>query len=259
MVLDIILEKIKTEDFQNQIDSIYQFNGQLVPRVTHILSAMLHEDYLMNWANSLGWKRQNYKKTLETAADKGSFVHNSIENYIQEGVEPDFSLVNPEIKQEVYNAYNSFLLWWEIISQNQIEIVMQEQTLICPYFGGTLDLLLSINGNMYLFDFKTSNNPSYKYFMQLSIYRYMLKTIYNIDLAGVGIIMLDKKSIHFEEIMAFTTNEFDLSFINACQESFLSLVYAYYNRLRVEQLYKELMDRRKGDGGDTSADCINQK
>lgn len=258
MILDVIKEKIKTEDFQQQIDTVYKYNGLSIPRVTNILSSMLHEDYLMGWANSLGWKRQSYKKTLEIAASKGTFVHDSIENFMQNGISPDFNKVSPDVRQEVSNAYNSFLLWWEVISQNDIEIVMQEQALICPYFGGTLDLLLSINGNMYLFDFKTSNSPSYKYFIQLSIYRYMLKTIYNIDLAGLGIIMLDKKSIHFEEIMAFTTNEFDLSFINACQETFLSLVYAYYNRLRVEQLYKELIDKRKGDDSGTSTGCITQ-
>ena len=35
----------------------YQLDGKRVPRVTEVLSAMLHEDGLMNWANGLGKKR----------------------------------------------------------------------------------------------------------------------------------------------------------------------------------------------------------
>ena len=34
----------------------YSYNGVFVPRVNDILSSMLSEDYLMRWANSLGFK-----------------------------------------------------------------------------------------------------------------------------------------------------------------------------------------------------------
>ena len=58
-----------------KINSSYEFDGIVVPRVTAILSDMLHEDYLMDWSNYLGlYKHQKYKDVLDAAADKGSSV-----------------------------------------------------------------------------------------------------------------------------------------------------------------------------------------
>ena len=38
-----------------------------------------------------------------------------------------------------------------------------EETITCPYFGGTYDFLVEINGRNWLIDFKTSNHIGYKY------------------------------------------------------------------------------------------------
>ena len=48
----------------NLYESIYKYNGIEVPRVTKILGKCIHNDSLMYWANSLGFKRQSYSKTL---------------------------------------------------------------------------------------------------------------------------------------------------------------------------------------------------
>ena len=55
-----------------------------VPRVTVLLDT-IKEDYLLQWANSLGWKRLSYTKTLQEYADIGTEVHNEIENFIKFG------------------------------------------------------------------------------------------------------------------------------------------------------------------------------
>ena len=59
MIIEKILKEIKQE---NEIsDSNYMYNGIVVPRTTHILSSMLHEEYLMQWANAIGlYKRKKY-------------------------------------------------------------------------------------------------------------------------------------------------------------------------------------------------------
>ena len=213
----------------------YQYNGVFVPRVNDILSAMLHEDYLMTWSNNIGlYQHKKYNDVLEQAADTGSIVHDAIEHYLKENIVPE------NLPVQARNAFNSFLAWWEIVSKHDIEILMQEQQLVCKYFGGTLDLLIKVDGKIYLVDFKTSNHSSYKYFLQLSAYAYMLKFLYGIDIDGCLILMLNKKKVEFNELFIDLSQEANKRYIRDCQETFLSLVYAYYGRLNVQCQYNNL-------------------
>lgn len=219
----------------------YQFEGVNVPRVTEILSNMLHDDFLMVWANNIGlYQRKKYKEELGKAATKGSYVHDAIEDYIQNQNELDLDTVTAGFRTEVSYAYGSFRAWWDIVSKRNIKIVMQEQRLVCPWFGGTLDLLVEIDGKIYLLDFKTSNYPSYKYFLQLSAYRYILKYYYGIEIYGCGIIKLNKKAIEFEEFIIDKANPEYEGFMDLCERTFLSLVYSYIHRVQVENYYNNL-------------------
>lgn len=219
----------------------YQYQEYNLPRVTEILSSMLHEDFLMIWANNIGlYKRKKYKDELEQAATKGAYVHDAIEEYIQNNKELDLDTVMAGYRTEVSYAYGSFKAWWEIISRQNIRIILQEYKLICPWFGGTLDLLIEINGCVYLLDFKTSNHPSYKYFLQLAAYRYILREFYGIEIYGCGVIKLNKKAIEFEEFIIDKSNPEYEEFMNLCERTFLSLVYAYINRVFVERQYVAL-------------------
>jgi len=174
----------------------YSYNGITVPRTTEILSAMLHEDYLMTWANSIGlYKRQKYKNVMENVSNIGSLCHKCIEDYIQHNILPD----DTKLQIEVFNAFHSFLEWWKIILKCKFKIIFEEKELTCPYFGGTLDLLIEINGKVYLVDFKTSNHTSYKHYLQLSSYRYILITEYGIEVDGFIILKLSKTKVFFEE------------------------------------------------------------
>ena len=57
----------------------YTYNGKNVPRVTEIISKMIHEDAITQWANSLGFKHKSYTKTLNEAAVYGTHAHYGIE------------------------------------------------------------------------------------------------------------------------------------------------------------------------------------
>ena len=56
--MDNILSMIATDNLDSVINSSSYVNkfGIKVPRVTEILSAMMHSDNLMYWANNLGFK-----------------------------------------------------------------------------------------------------------------------------------------------------------------------------------------------------------
>lgn len=214
----------------------YFYNGQPVPRVTEIISSMLHEEYLMKWANSLGYKHKSYDKERDYAATIGDRTHKTIEQILDNDKNIDIPVDGP-----VHYTVYSFLAWYNALKQSNlpIKIIGKEGQLVCPHFGGTYDLLIQINNKLWLVDFKSSNHISYKYFVQLAAYRYMLG-LYNIHIDGCLILQLDKSEIFFKEYPLIFKNPEHLNYINQCTDTFFGLVYGYYNRLYLEQQYKTL-------------------
>lgn len=217
----------------------YMYDGRYIPRVTEILSAMLHEDYLLGWANHLGFNNKRYSEVMKRYSDVGTLTHNIIERYLKDSI-LDYSNVDRFLLSEVENGVSSFLEWFKIITKNtDYKILEIEGELTCEWFGGTCDLLIEIDGKVYLIDFKTSKNISYKHFLQLSAYKY----IYNlrgINLDGVMILQLSKETIAFNEHMVnLDTNE-GVQFMDSCLNTFTGLVYSYYNRIEVENTFKTI-------------------
>ncbi|WP_301214412.1 hypothetical protein [uncultured Clostridium sp.] len=256
--------KLINNDYKNNInffnnahkETPYIYNGNSVPRVTEILSSMLHEEYIVGWSNYLGFRRTNYRDAVEEAAAKGTFTHNFIENKLKYNKDPLMDMIPLEIKYDVEKAYNSFLYWWESIQNHDIYILMQEMPLICPYFGGTLDLLMDIDNIKYLIDFKTSNHVSYKYYLQLSAYKYILSTIYGIEVDKLMIVQFSKKEIAYTEYILDCKE--DKEYIDLCTNTFFSLLNAYYERLKCEILFDQYGYKFiKGDENNDSKECIN--
>lgn len=236
------LEKEMNSIFIDINDSPYEYEGIKVPRVTHILSEMIHEDYLMDWANYVGrYKRQNHNDIRDHSAYIGTNVHSAIEKYTSMNfvdLFDDIDSVSDRLKMK--NAFYSFKQWWDIISLRNYELIFQEQPLVCKYYGGTLDMLVSIDGLVYLVDFKTSNHFNYKYHLQTAAYRRMLYFQYGIIVDGIIILKLSKDQVFFEEQLLDLRNYSILEYINQCERTFISLVYAYYNRKIVERKFNDL-------------------
>ena len=243
-----ILNQINSLPIEKEIDKVstsikespYEYEDRLVPRVTSILSDMLHEEYLMNWANYMGRiKHMDHKVYSEDAADTGTITHDYIEKYVNFGIIPNFDeLENFEKRRKVQNAFLSFVEWWKIINKHTYKVIFHEKSLSCKYYGGTLDMLIEIDGKIYLVDFKTSNHFNYKYHLQVAAYRRMLWLSLGILIDGAIILKLSKTKVEFEEqIIDLNTYE-GLSYMMNCEQTFLSLVYAYYCRYNIEEQYK---------------------
>lgn len=219
----------------------YQYNDRCVPRVTEILSAMLYEEFLIRWANSMGFKHKGYHALRQEAAEKGTYTHKAIEEFLVNGIEPDYESIPYLARNSVMNTFGAFKKWWDLITlNNKVEIIAIEEKLVCKYFGGTLDCLLKINDKIWLIDFKSSNHMSYKYWLQLGAYNYMLEETRNIKPDGCLVLMLNKENpIYTENILDFS-NEVHNKFINDCIMEFLSLVMSYYGRLSIENQYKQI-------------------
>jgi hypothetical protein len=209
----------------------YNSEGKAVPRVTEILSSMMHNDSLMYWANSLGFKHIKYRDALNAAADIGTNAHNAIENFLS----------GKPNKEENIPAFSAFMTWYNMLTNNgtSIEVLSMEQKLTCKWFGGTYDLLVKLNGRVFLVDFKTSNHITYKYFLQLAAYEYMLNQN-GIFLDGFIILQLSKETDEFNEYildMQYTEHK---NFMGNCTRTFLSLVYAYYNVEEIKSQYDSI-------------------
>lgn len=235
------LDKLIAEHciYKDNIDTPYKYKKYPVARVTSILSKTISEEYLMYWANSLGFKHKSYRKVLSEAANIGTKAH----NYISQFISNNSSLEEIRI-DEVNNCIEGFKEWWKIIStNNNIEIIGTETTLSCPYFGGTYDLLLKINGKVFLVDFKTSNRISSRYFLQLAAYRYLINYNYKYDIDGCIILRMSKTDNTFEELVANLHDPKELDFMQYCHNTFFALVNSYYYLIDIERQFKEFKSK----------------
>lgn len=210
----------------------YKYNGLNVPRVTAVLSSMIHSDSLMYWANSLGFKHQKYSQVINEACEYGTNTHKGIEMFLKREEIP---------KETPYCSLNAFMQWWDIINKNnEIEVLGQEQTLICPYYGGTYDLLLSINNKPWLIDFKTSNHISYRYYLQLAAYNRILRDEKNIKLGGVLLLQLEKTRPIFHEYTLDFSRQIAIDYFNECEKTFMSILYSYYHIKYLEKNFSKV-------------------
>lgn len=223
-------ETLPTVNFDN-LEPKYVYNGMIVPRVTNIISRTVNEEYIVQWANRLGLKGQRYNQALDKAATYGTDVHKLIEDYLS-----NFMIMSNNV------SFLAFMQWWNIITTTQLEILAVEKVLVCPYFGGTCDLLLRVNGRNYIVDYKTSNHMSYRYFLQLSAYKYVLENFAGTKIDGFIIIKLDKQAPVFEEYVLDFSNPGHFDFMQMCQNTFMHMVYVYYNITMVQRGWEKLWD-----------------
>lgn len=223
-------------------DPTYHYNGVPIPRTTDIISSMLHEQGLMEWSNRLGkYQKKDYNEYMNTASTIGTCVHSFIEEYLQDESEHTPHELPFTISDKVFNAYHSFKKWWiELNKAHKVKIIFIEKELTCEFFGGRLDLLLEIDGLTYLVDFKSSNHASYKYFLQLSSYKYMLNMKEDIRVDGCIVLMLNKKYASYQSLTLDFRDSTHRWFIDQCESTFLLLAQSYLQRLCVEQSYYNL-------------------
>lgn len=232
----------------------YMYNGIPVPRVTNILEYCSgSNEYLMKWAAGLG---EEYSYEKQRTLDIGSKVHEAIEEYLTSQTTYSIRNLSSEIKSEVITALNNFYSWYFKVTNRlkwNIEVFACEIPLISPWFGGTADAIIVINEKRYVVDFKTSKKLTLEYFIQVSIYKWIIDNFYpeygTID--GVGLIRFDKISETHEDIFLDISNQNDLNFICHCQQIFSLALNLYYSMKSTEvdmnTIKKNKKEERKND------------
>jgi hypothetical protein len=217
-----------------------------VPRVTNIISQCKDQDSIINWAANMGRKKYDYYRNK--ALDTGTIVHELIDQYLiatykeHKNFSVDYTEIPQELREGVFNAIENFKLWCNQYCIDTIEVIGLEIPVSCPWYGGTIDGILKINGAYYIVDFKTSKGISPEYLIQTAAYMWVINNGYcpglpHID--GIGIIRVDKRRIIREEVDDFFLNDFiptDHNIIVQLEKCFASYVEAYYRNINVDYI-----------------------
>ena len=115
---------------------IYTINGQILPSVTTVMRPLDNEVY-----------RGIDEDVMRMAADRGTAIHNAVENYVIYGIE--------DIEPNHRGYFDAFLRFW---AENNPEPLATESRLYHKIlrYAGTADLPCVIGGKRVLIDYKTS-------------------------------------------------------------------------------------------------------
>ena len=132
---EIVIPNLPELQFVNDSHT-YLLNGAEIPSVTTVMKPLSQKEY-----------GDVDERTLENAANRGTAVHNSIENWLKFG----FDDIDPEYKGYI----DGFHEWWE--KHNPVLIGSEIRTFHRLFgYAGTVDLIALIDGELNLIDFKTT-------------------------------------------------------------------------------------------------------
>ena len=163
---------------------IYRVDGLEIPSVSAIMEPLSRAEY--SGINA---------KTLEKAAEKGTSVHNGIENYIKFGIR--------DVPEEHMGYFGAFLDWWNTYKP---VVVASEVRLFNSLLGyaGTADLIAYVEGELTLIDFKSTYSVSEMTCgVQLEAYVRALMTM--------GVEAKAKKILHLQKTGRFKYIDFKMN------------------------------------------------
>jgi len=170
-------------------------NGEVVPSVTQILNAVIAKPGLQRWANQLGLNNKSLDNESRATLDIGKLLHAYIQADL-EGAVVDKRGYMPEQSDSAKKSFAQYLRWKD---GKQIKVIKTEYVMVSEKYryGGTIDALLEIDGELTLLDWKTSTHISLDYKLQIVAYLYLLQE-QNIIPSRVGVLRLPKTDGEFE-------------------------------------------------------------
>ncbi|MFR5877098.1 MAG: hypothetical protein ACLUFN_11490, partial [Eubacterium sp.] len=115
---------------------LYHLNGQTIPSVTTLMNPL---------SNSLYGDVD--RNILCMAANRGTEVHNAIENFVKYNI--------TDIEPQYDGYFNAFISWWKSYEPNVLGTECKVYHKFLRY-AGTADMLIELEGQKILVDFKTS-------------------------------------------------------------------------------------------------------
>ena len=200
----------------------YNINNTKLPSVTEILKATESEEKkksLLQWRQKIGDKEAD--RIMITSSNRGTEMHKNIEQYLigQSNIELSSDISESKIMSD------------KIISSglcNLDELWGAEVTLSYPgLYAGTADACGLYNGKETILDFKQSNKPKKRewiedYFLQIAAYGLAHNEVYSTNISqGVILVCTPPPDCIFQE---FILSEIDFKYY---QDKFLEKVKSY--------------------------------
>ena len=192
--MTLIKEKFDYKPIERkQIDGKRKYltpDGFAVASVTTILDATKDKTHLIAWRKRVG--EQKAKEITTEASGVGTRMHKYLEDYVESGnwVEPGS---NPYAKQA-----HSMATQIKDNVMNDIEIWGSEVQLYHPkIYAGTTDLVGTYKGQPAIMDFKQTNKPKKKewvedYYLQLTAYALAHNELYGTDIKEGHVFMCSR-------------------------------------------------------------------
>ncbi len=163
--------------------------GKRVPGVTTI-TGVLNKPALVPWANKIGLQGIEVSKYVDDLAAIGTLAHYMVECHIKK----EKPALDDYSKNQIDSAETSFLKFLDWEGKHKIQYMETEKQLISEKFqyGGTLDILMVLDGVRTLVDLKTCKAIYSDHFLQVGG-GYMLLANENIgDIKEAGILRIGR-------------------------------------------------------------------
>ena len=180
----------------------YEIGEQKLPSVTTILQATQSDEkkaILSKWRQNVG--KNKAEEIKNEAANRGTIMHRILEGYLLGQNHADFS----DLGQQAGVMANTIL---ESGIRGQLEEIWgSEITVYYPgLYAGATDLAGIYNGRESIIDFKQSNKPKRKewiedYFLQLAAYAMAHNHVYGTNIQS-GVVLMCTKDNYFQKFEA---------------------------------------------------------
>jgi ATP-dependent exoDNAse (exonuclease V) beta subunit len=165
----------------------YRRNGKYYPSVTYVLGYYPKGKFFENWLKQVGFSADYIVKK---AAEEGTQVHELAEEYLN-GAELNFldERGRPQYNPDVWQMFLRFVEFWETHKPTLIETevhLFSDKLKI----AGTCDLIVEMNGELWLLDLKTSNQLQTVYELQTAVYGQCYEECFGKKIDRYGILWL---------------------------------------------------------------------
>jgi ATP-dependent exoDNAse (exonuclease V) beta subunit len=146
---------------------------------------------LIKWIADVGY--ENSQKVLKDAGERGTRVHDCLENILLEGHK------KCELKGDEPYLVTQFHKW---LDKYKPQIVQTEGTLFSKSheFAGTTDLIALIDKKRVLIDFKTSTRIQKTYGLQLAAYKVAYEEMTGLNIDECYVLHLREKGYTFKKM-----------------------------------------------------------
>lgn len=146
--------------------------GEIVPGVTTITGGQLawNKNVLIAWARRSALAGKDPDKIRDEAADSGTCTHYLVECHIK-NVEAD---LKDFTQAQIDKGETGFLAFLDWEKENELDYRFIEKGVVSEVYryGGTVDMLATKNGSLWLLDLKTSKGIYAEHKVQVAAYKY---------------------------------------------------------------------------------------